>query len=640
MAFQALTLALPSAGIPPSLSRRPAVYIRATKTHTKHGEPAHSDRLSRSVRIGDKVRQESLLNLGVDYPVPKEQWRDVVLVTEVLLAGQRPMLAVPPDIEAAAEDLVRRLRTQGLAPPRAETPGRDGAVATVDLDSLEHEDSRSAGGERVCLAGLAELGFRDLLHAQGVRGRDARIATALVVAKMLHPSSEREALRWLREDSAALELLDLDRGKALSLQKLYRTGDVLWRLRRELQAGLFRRERKLLELPDTIVFYDLTNTWYTGRSDKELLRFGRSKEGRKHPLVTLALALEGAGFPRGCEVLAGDVSEPATLAAALGRFEAEVDAGGGHGGKKPTVILDAGIATEENIAWLRERGYGWICVSRETRPAPPEGEADVTLTTSAQQEVLAWRLEEDEGEVRLVAVSEGKRATEEAMLGRHREQYETALRHLHEGLTIPHRRKQYEKVMDTVGRLRERYRQVSAQYEVEVEKGAGPNATAVVWSRTKRYGARDAGAGSYLLRSSQTGWGTEQIVRTYWRLTEIEATFRSLKTELGLRPIWHVKHRRIAAHLFLAVLAYHAVHLIRTRLKARAIPLSWDSIRTRLRPWVRMTTTIRETNGRLIVNRQDVRPPAQVAQIARAVGVEPHHYRRRTRRRPDPNTQT
>ena len=70
------------------------------------------------------------------------------------------------------------------------------------------------------------------------------------------------------------------------------------------------------------------------------------------------------------------------------------------------------------------------------------------------------------------------------------------------------------------------------------------------------------------------------------------------------------------------------MHLIRTRLKARGIPLSWDSIRTRLRPWVRVTTTIRETNGRLIVNRQDVRPPAMVAQIARATGVEPHHYRR------------
>ena len=614
------------------------MYIRATKTHTKGGKPAFSYRLSRSVRIGDKVRQETLLNLGVDFPVPRERWRDVVLVTEVLLAGQRPMLPVPAEVEAAAEDLVRRLRAAGLAPAAPARRGRERAVATVDLDTLEHDDTRTVGGERVCLSGLSELGFGELLHAQGVRGRDARVAIALVVAKMLHPSSEREALRWLREDSAALELLDLDRGKALSLQKLYRTGDVLWRHRRALQAGLFRRERELLELPDTIVFYDLTNTWYTGRSDEQLLRFGRSKERRHNcPLVTLALSLDGAGFPRGCEVLAGDVSEPSTLRAALERLEAEA---GARAGPRPTVILDAGIATEENIGWLRERGYGWICVSKEARPAPPEGGAELTLTTSARQEVMAWKLDGDEEEVRLYAVSAAKRATEEALLARHRARYEEALRHLHEGLTIPHRRKRYEQVMDTVGRLGERHRLVSAQYVVDVRRGEGPNATAVEWRRTKRYAARDAGAGSYVLRSSRTDWDTERIVRTYWRLTEIEATFRSLKTELGLRPIWHVKRSRIAAHLFLAVLAYHGVHLIRTRLKARDIPLSWDAIRTRLRPWVRMTTTIRETNGRLIVNRQDVRPPAHLAQIARAVGVQPYHHRRRSRRKPDDKTQT
>ncbi len=132
--------------------------------------------------------------------------------------------------------------------------------------------------------------------------------------------------------------------------------------------------------------------------------------------------------------------------------------------------------------------------------------------------------------------------------------------------------------------------------------------------RTRRRGVEPdealwgAGRGGGFVSASD--WGTEQIVRTYWRLTEIEATFRSLKTELGLRPIWHVKHSRIAAHLFLAVLAYHAVHLIRTRLKARNIPLSWDGIRTRLRPWVRMTTTIRETNGLIGIGRMSVLRPS------------------------------
>ena len=135
------------------------VYIRATKTHTKGGKPAKSYRLSRSVRIGDKVRQETLLNLGVDYPVPKQQWRDVILVTEVLLHGRQPMLPVPADIQAAAEDLVRRLRAQGLGPQEPAQTGRGRAMATVDLDTLEHEEPRSVGGERVCLAGWRSWAF-------------------------------------------------------------------------------------------------------------------------------------------------------------------------------------------------------------------------------------------------------------------------------------------------------------------------------------------------------------------------------------------------------------------------------------------------------------------------------------------------
>ena len=104
-----------------------------------------------------------------------------------------------------------------------------------------------------------------------------------------------------------------------------------------------------------------------------------------------------------------------------------------------------------------------------------------------------------------------------------------------------------------------------------------------------------------------------------------------LKTELRLRPIWHSKDSRIAAHLFIGVLAYHGVHLIRTRLRARGITLSWEFIRHRLCTWVRITTTVREVSGGLIVNRQDVRPSAEVAQIAAAAGVKPQIHRRRQR---------
>ena len=489
--------------------------------------------------------------------------------------------------------------------------------------------ARSVGAERICLKALEELHFPDLLQRLGVGERDARIAVALVMAKMLQPSSEHKAHIWLHHTSTTLELLRLDGGQGPSLSKLYRTNDLLWKHREALQKGLFLRERQLLDLPATIVFYDLSNTFYTGHANATLRRFGRSKQKRSDcPLITLALVLDGAGFPRSCEILPGNASEPGSLEGALARLEAVRDGDG----PQPTVVMDAGIASEANLAWLRQQGYDWICVSRAAKPDPPAGAAAATLATSAGHAVQAWQLaSEDAGEAQLYAVSEGKQISGKQILDKHRQRFESALQALHDGLSKPRYLKAYDRVQQRVGRLRERHSKVSRHYRVKVTAGPDGKASAVTFERTPEYAEADAAAGAYVLRTSHTDWDLDRVLRTYWRLTEIEAPFRSLKSELGLRPIWHHKDERVSTHLFIAVLAYHGVHLIRTRLQARGIRLSWQSIRERLSTWVRITTTVRQVNGALIVNRQDVRPSAEVAEISRAAGVEPRIHRVRSR---------
>ena len=592
------------------------MFIRATKTHSAAGRPGLSFRLVHSVRSGSKVRQTTLLNLGTQFPLERALWPDLTRCIEDLLAGQQALLAHPPAIRSVAEPLVQQLRARGFAA----APGT-GSLATVLLDSLAHEHSRSVGAERICLHALDQLGFPQLLRQAGASPRDASVATALVTARMLHPSSEREALRWLEAGSATLELLGLDTGQGLSLSKLYRTGDLLWTHRERLQQGLFARERELLELPATIVFYDLSNTHYTGGENQTLRRFGRSKQKRSDcPLVSLALALDGAGFPRRCEILAGNVSEPGTLRDALERLAGAE----GRERAKPTVILDAGIASEANPAWLREAGWDWICVSREARPDPPEGEPTAEVRTrSGGYLVRAWPLPERDGEaggsgpeLRVYAVSEGRKLTAESVLQRHRERFESALRALHEGLSKPRCLKDYQRVQRKAGRLVERHKQVAGQYHVEVTPGEGSRAGAVRFTRKPQHAAAEEAAGSYVLRTSHADWEPERVLRTYWELTEVEATFRSLKSELGLRPIRHRRDGRVAAHLFIAVLAYHGVHLIRTRLKARGLHLSWQSIRDRLQNWVRLTTTVQEAGGAQICIRQDVRPDTEAYEIS------------------------
>ena len=121
----------------------------------------------------------------------------------------------------------------------------------------------------------------------------------------------------------------------------------------------------------------------------------------------------------------------------------------------------------------------------------------------------------------------------------------------------------------------------------------------------------------------------EKILRTYWRSTDLEHTFRQLKSELGLRPIWHSTDIWISAHMFITVLAYHAVHLIRTRLRDEGVNMRWDTIRKRMESWRRITTTLQTPTGQQVVVRQDTRPSPEIATIARHAKVKVGAYRQR-----------
>ncbi len=607
------------------------MFIRRTQTRRMaDGARYTTCRLVRNERIGDRVRQVTLLNLGADFGVPPERWRELTLLVKQVLARDTFLFEPDPELLAEAEGIGRRLQLRSLDP----TAGESGAVAAVRLDSLAHEQVRSSGCERLSLSALEQLGFLEVLRGLGMSERDARIAVALVLARMIHPCSEREAFRWLREQSAALELLGLEGGKPFGLNKLHRICAMLWARRDGIEAALFGRERDLLGLSGTVVFFDLTNVRFTGRPASPLARFGRSKQHRNDcPLATLALSLDADGFPRHSEVLAGNVSEPRVLADAIRRLEGQPASSDSD---KPTIIMDAGIATEANLAWLRQCGYPWITVRRGGGP-PPQREADAAFKTRAGRQAKAWRLVAEDGEAHLCVWSEEHQRKDDAFLARHRARFEAALGALHDGLGKKNHTKRLDKVLQRLGRLRERYRRVHRQYDIEVQPGAKGLAAAIRWNRNDRHALHDAGAGSYALRTSHADWDLETVVRQYWRLTDLEATFRSLKSEMGLRPIWHSKSAQISAHLFIAVLAYHAVHLLRARLAAHGIRDSWWTIRNKLAGWVRITSTLQSAEGGRIVIRQDARPGAEARAIAVALGLQPEAWRRCARMPDKPN---
>ena len=203
--------------------------------------------------------------------------------------------------------------------------------------------------------------------------------------------------------------------------------------------------------------------------------------------------------------------------------------------------------------------------------------------------------------------SSSRAAREVAIDSLFQQRFETQIRALADGLNKKGSTRRYDKVLQRVGRLQEKYARVARHYTIEVEKHPHSNlATRLHFERTNV--AAKEYAGVYCLRTNMMDWDAGKLWRTYIMLTDLEAVFRSLKSELGMRPVYHQTTQRVEGHLWITLLAYHLVHHIRLRLKAADIHDSWDTLRQRMRSHMRVTTTMRTKDNKTLHIRKAARP--------------------------------
>jgi len=598
------------------------MFIRRTTIKSREsGEPYYTYRLVESVRTAAGVRQHTVLNLGRNFEVPRAQWASLAQRIEALLGGQLDLIADGLDAqwEAIAEQIAARLVSRRGTAVEEQTGGsaQESDYQRVDVARVEVIRPRSVGAEHVALEALRRLGLDRKLVELGFNRHQLSAAIGTIVGRMVQPGSELATHQWLQQRSGLGELLD-DDFSALDLTRLYRVSDQLLAHRAALETHLYRQECDLFSLSETITLYDLTNTFFEGTaSGNPKAQYGHSKEKRTDcPLVTLALVLDASGFPKRSEVFEGNVSEPKTLEKMLQRLSLA------PGAVAPTVVLDAGIATEENLAWLAEQGYRYLAVSRE-RHKQFDAEAATLIRAAGDTQIRAQRVvDEVSGEVRLYCHSTGREAKERGIERRFSTRLEADLQYLAEGLHLPRRVKNYEAVLTRIGRLRQRYSRVARYYDIRLEKDeASGNAKALVWTRIVP--TEDTLPGVYCLRTNQADWDETTLWHTYTMLTDLEAVFRSLKSELGLRPIYHHKSKRVDGHLFIAVLAYHLVHTLRIQLKAQGIHLSWESLRNQLAGQERVTVVLHREDGQIYHIRKATRPEPHQQILYNALGL-PH----------------
>lgn len=499
----------------------------------------------------------------------------------------------------------------------------------IDINSIRNKDVREIGAEWISFQAVGQLRIASFLEQQGWEDSDIRLALTHIISRAVYPASELKTSSWINENSAVCEITGFDREK-VTKDQLYRISTKLYNEKEALEQYLSFRTNELFDIEDKIMLYDLTNTYFEGRkTGSALAKFGRSKEKRSDAkLVVLALVVNPQGFIKYSAILQGNISDPATLESMIENLRLKTSSSA----KKALIVMDAGIATEDNLKMVKDKGYDYLCVTRSSLKnyKVQADAAIVTVTDNKKQKIELCPVKSDKNtDYYLKVESHTKKLKECSMNDQFRARFEDGLQIIADSLTKKGGVKQADKVYERIGRLKGKYPSIARYFDIEVveqqieSKIKGKHkqattkpeqkqiATAISWA-IKPDVEINARSGIYFLRTSLEGDSQEMLWQFYNTIREIEATFRVLKTDLDLRPIYHKKDESTMAHLHLGLLAYWVVNTIRHQLKKENIHSGWSEIVRVMNTQKAVTTLAQNDKDQVIQIRRCTEPNQKV----------------------------
>jgi transposase len=556
------------------------MYLRHT-TVTKNGKTRVYWRLVRSVRVGSKVRQETVAQLGE-------------------LDAQGRVRA-----RVLAQTIVGIERQPGLF--EDDLPDQP---VEIRLKQLHIERGRRFGDVWLGWRLWQALGLDRLLGQLMPPGYEqvpwARMAAVLVIARLCEPSSELHVAEdWFRR-TALGDLLDIPDEK-VNDDRLYRAHDQLLPHKERLETHIKERLGTLFGLEYDLFLYDVTSTYFEGlAAANPQAQRGYSRDHRPDcKQVCIGLVVSREGYPLGYEVFAGNTHDSKTVQEIVARMEAR------YGRQGRIWVLDRGMVSDANLDWLKQRGSQYIVGTPKARLKDFATQVRTGSWEEVRDGLEVQRCPSPEGvETYILCRSRDRAVKEQAM----RERF---LRRIEEGLakiaaTCQRRSCDAGTIERRVGRLLGKNPRAAGLFTVTVDRAADGRASlrwtkrsdAEAWSRSSQ--------GCYVLRSNVADWSADDLWRAYMQLTEAEAAFRIQKSDLRLRPVWHQKTERVQAHILICFLAYVLRKALEGWSKQAGLG---NSPTTLLEEFARIQSTdvvAPTTDGRTIRLRCVVRPdPAQ-----------------------------
>lgn len=522
--------------------------------------------------MDDRICHRTLLNVGFMPEVSIEQLNAIRTQLNNLYNQQSSLFEErDPLVKQYVESFWQRL----IAEKKIDI---DKAQRQVAIDTIQHSNVREIGAEWICYNTWNKLQITDFLQSQGWTETQIQLAATQIISRAVYPASELKTSSWIKENSAICEVTGYDM-EQITKDKLYTSALKLYDVKDGLEKYLSNRTNTLFELEDKIMLFDLTNSYFEGRKQNSTLaQFGRSKEKRNDAkLVVLAMVVNVEGFIKYTAIHEGNIADCNTLSAMIDKLASHTCS------HKAVVVLDAGIATEENLELIAQKGYNYLCVSRTKLKnySTVKDKLTVLLETKSKQLVRLKAIQTDSNtDYYLEVKSDAKAAKETGMKTQFEKRFEEQLQKIHKAIHGKGGIKKANKVYERIGRAKEKYASTQQYYNIEVTVDEKTKlATDIHWQKDEeKYAQKQEGLGIYFLRTNLPIKDEVVIWNIYNTIREIENSFRTLKTDLDLRPIYHKNDKSTMAHLHLGILAYWLVNTIRHQLKAHNINSNWTEI--------------------------------------------------------------
>lgn len=561
------------------------MFLRSTN-QKKDGKSHRYYSVVENQRVsGDKTVQHTVLYLGEINDSQQTAWRRTLEVFDEEKQQTRNLSLFPDDKEVPADTL---------------------DSLQVNLAGLELRRPRAFGNRWLANELWRQLGLTEFWQERLPAGREdvgwEKVLRLLVVNRLLEPGSEFRVHRHWFVESAMDELLEADFAVA-GKDRLYRCLDRIVEHKRELFVHLKQKWAELFAADFEVLLYDLTSTYFEGGMEEcDKAKRGYSRDSRPDCVqVVIAPIVTPDGFPLAYEVMDGNTSERKTLQPFLDRIEKA------YGQARRVWVMDRGIPTEATLKKMRERNISYLV-------GTPKGSIDkhekqwLELPWKQVRDSVQVKLYEHQEELYVLARSDGRQAKEIAIRRKRLVRLLRKLRAMRRSL--PGR----DQLLLRVGAAKKEAGRAFGFVTITL-----PAATETV-TRTSFHFCVDKiklrqaqrRDGHYLLRSNLTAEDPAVLWTRYIQLTNIEAAFRSLKSDLGLRPIHHRLERRVEAHIFVAFLAYCLQVTLKNSLRNQAPGLSPQTVMEKLATIQMIDAWIPTRDNRWLVMPRYTQPSQEV----------------------------